>query len=134
MAVEANYLNKTLYKIQLYLLKVIPIVMAFICILNSVLSYFDIDLPILSYIVGNSFLTIVYFYITSYVFKFCFYHRMFMHYTTITWIINIVDLYIGIPIGDLPYLLLQLIIAGISLFIILYLYVKSNKKVPAKDS
>lgn len=134
MAVEASYLNKTLYKIQLYLLKVIPMVMAFICILNSVLSYFDIDLPILSYIVGNSFLTIVYFYITSYVFKFCFYHRMFMHYTTITWIINIVDLYIGIPIGDLPYLLLQLIVAGISLFIILYLYVKSNKKVSAKDS
>lgn len=134
MAVEASYLNKTLYKIQLYLLKVIPMVMAFICILNSVLSYFDIDLPILSYIVGNSFLTIVYFYITSYVFKFCSYHRMFMHYTTITWIINIVDLYIGIPIGDLPYLLLQLIIAGISLFIILYLYVKSNKKVSAKDS
>lgn len=134
MAVEASYLNKTLYKIQLYLLKVIPMVMAFICILNSVLSYFDIDLPILSYIVGNSFLTIVYFYITSYVFKFCSYHRMFMHYTTITWIINIVDLYIGIPIGDLPYLLLQLIVAGISLFIILYLYVKSNKKAPAKDS
>lgn len=134
MAVEASYLNKTLYKIQLYLLKVIPMVMAFICILNSILSYFDIDLPILSYIVGNSFLTIVYFYITSYVFKFCSYHRMFMHYTTITWIINIVDLYIGIPIGDLPYLLLQLIVAGISLFIILYLYVKSNKKVPAKDS
>ena len=134
MAVEASYLNKTLYKIQLYLLKVIPMVMAFICILNSVLSYFDIDLPILSYIVGNSFLTIVYFYITSYVFKFCSYHRMFMHYTTITWIINIVDLYIGIPIGDLPYLLLQLIVAGISLFIILYLYVKSDKKVSAKDS
>lgn len=134
MAVEASYLNKTLYKIQLYLLKVIPMVMAFICILNSVLSYFDIDLPILSYIVGNSFLTIIYFYITSYVFKFCSYHRMFMHYTTITWIINIVDLYIGIPIGDLPYLLLQLIVAGISLFIILYRYVKSNKKVPAKDS
>lgn len=127
MVVEAN-LNKALYKIQLYLLKTIPIVMAFICLLNSILSYFDIDLPILSYIVGNSFLTIIYFYITSYVFKFCEYHRMFMHYTTITWIINIIDLYIGIPIEDLPYLLLQLIVAGICLFIILYLYVKSNKK------
>ena len=127
MVMEAN-LNKALYKIQLYLLKVIPIVMAFICLLNSILSYFDIDLPILSYIVGNSFLTIIYFYITSYVFKFCEYHRMFMHYTTITWIINIIDLYIGIPIEDLPYLLLQLIVAGICLFIILYLYVKSNKK------
>lgn len=128
MAVEVSYLNNALYKVQLYLLKVIPMVMAFICLLNSTLSYFNIDLPILSYIVGNSFLTIIYFYITSYVFKFCAYHRMFMHYTTITWILNIIDLYIGIPIGDLPYLLLQLIIAGVSLFIILYLYVKTNKK------
>ena len=127
MAAEVN-LNKELYKIQLYLLKVIPMVMAFICLLNSTLSYFDIDLPILSYIAGNSILTIVYFYITSYVFKFCSYHRIFMHYTTITWIINIIDLYIGIPIGDLPYLLLQLIVAGICLFIILYLYVKNHKK------
>lgn len=118
MVVEAN-LNKALYKIQLYLLKVIPMVMAFVCLLNSTLSYFDIDLPILSYIVGNSVLTIIYFYITSYVFRFCSYHRMFMHYTTITWIINIIDLYIGIPIGDFPYLLLQLIVAGICLFIIL---------------
>ena len=103
-------------------------VMAFICLLNSILSYFDIDLPILSYIEGNSILTIVYFYITSYTFKFCSYHRMFMHYTTITWVINIIDLYIGIPVGDLPYLLLQLIVAGICLFIILYLYVKNHKK------
>lgn len=127
MAAEVN-LNKELYKIQLYLLKVIPMVMAFICLLNSTLSYFDIDLPVLSYIAGNSILTIVYFYITSYTFKFCSYHRMFMHYTTITWIINIIDLYIGIPIGDLLYLLLQLIVAGICLFIILYLYVKNHKK------
>lgn len=134
MAVGASLKSKALYKIQLYLLKVIPMVMAFICLLNSTLSYFDIDLPILSYIVGNSILTIVYFYITSYVFRFCSYHRMFMHYTTITWIINIADLYVGIPIGDLPYLLIQLIVAGICLFLVLYLYVKSYKKPTGKDS
>lgn len=127
MVVEAN-LSKALYKIQLYLLKVIPVVMAFISLLNSTLSYFDIDLPVLSYIVGNSLLTIVYFYITSYLFKFCSYHRMFMHYTTITWMLNVIDLYIGIPIGDLPYLLLQLIVAGICMFIILHLYVKCHKQ------
>lgn len=134
MAVEASLKSKALYKIQLYLLKVISMVMAFICLLNSTLSYFDIDLPILSYIVGNSILTIVYFYITSYVFRFCSYHRMFMHYTTITWIINIADLYVGIPIGDLPYLLIQLIVAGICLFLVLYLYAKSHKKPTGKDS
>lgn len=131
---EASLKSKSLYKVQLYLLKVIPMVITFVCLLNSILSYFDIDLPILSYIVGNSVLTIIYFYITSYVFRFCAYHRMFMHYNTLIWIINIIDLYVGIPIGDLPYLLLQLIITGITLFIILHIYVKSHKRPVIKDS
>ncbi len=134
MAVGANLRSKTLYKVQLYMLKAIPMVMTFICLLNTTLSYFDIDVPVLSYIASNSILTIIFFYISSYVFRFCEYHRMFIHYTTITWILNIIDTYIGIPIGDLPYLLVQLIIAGISLFIILYLYVKSHKKPTSKDS
>lgn len=134
MAVEASLKSKVLYKIQLYLLKVIPMVMAFICLMNTVLSYFDIDWPVLSYVASNSIFTIVYFYISSYVFRFCEYHRMFMHYTTVTWILNVIDVYIGVPIGDLPYLLVQLIIAGICLFIILYLYVKSHKRPINEDS
>ena len=128
MAVEESLRSKALYKIQLYMLKVIPMVMAFICLLNTTLSYFDIDVPVLSYIASNSILTIIFLYLSSYVFRFCAYHRMFMHYTTVTWVLNIVDIYIGIPIGDLPYLLIQLIIAGVSLFVILYLYVKHHKQ------
>lgn len=127
-------LNKSLHKILLYLIKVVPMVMAFISLINSTASYYDIELPILSYIGGYSFLSLLFLYLTSYIFKFCEYHRMFIHYITITWILNIVDLYIGIPIGDLPYLLLQLIIAGISLFIILYLYVKNHRKTIKKYS
>lgn len=59
---------------------------------------------------------------------------MFLHYIVSTWIINIIDYYVGIPISDLEYLCLQMIIAGISLFIILYLYVKSHKKPTIEDS
>lgn len=103
-------------------------VMAFICLLNSILSVFDIDLPVLSYIGGVSILTLIFLYLSSYVFRFCEYHRIFLHYIVVTWILNTIDLYIGIPIGDFQYLVLQLIIAGIALFIILYLYVKNHKK------
>lgn len=120
---------KLLYKIELYLVKVIPMLYALLTLLNTTLSYFDIDAAILSYIGSVSFITLLLLYITSYVFKFCEYHRMFIHYTIITWILNIVDLYIEIPISDVWYLGIQLIIAGISLFLILYLYVRSNKKV-----
>lgn len=134
MAVEASLRSKILYKTQLYLLKVIPMVMAFIYLLNTVLSYYDIDLEIFSYLAGNSILTIVFLYIASYVFRFCKYHRMFIHYTTFIWALNIYDLYIGVPLDDRNMFALYLSITGIFLFIILYLYVKSNKKPAAEDS
>lgn len=120
---------KLLYKIELYLVKIVPMLYALLTLLNTTLSYFGIDAVLLNYIGSVSFITLLLLYITSYVFKFCEYHRIFIHYTTITWILNIVDLYIGIPISDVGYLGIQLIIAGISLFLILYLYVRSNKKV-----
>ena len=107
-------------------------ILAFTALLNSILSYFNIDLYILSYIGGISIFTIVFLYLSSYVFKFCEYHRMFLHYVVVTWIINTIDYYIGIPINDLEYLCLQMIIAGISLFIILLLYYKINKKICLK--
>ena len=127
-----NLRSKLLYKIELRLLKIIPMILAFTALLNSILSYFNIDLYILSYIGGISIFTMVFLYLSSYVFKFCEYHRMFLHYIVVTWIINTIDYYIGIPINDLEYLCLQMIIAGISLFIILLLYYKTNKKLCLK--
>lgn len=129
-----NLKSKTLHKIELGLLKVIPMILALTALLNSILSYFGIDLYILSYIGDVSIFTMLFLYLSSYVFKFCEYHRMFLHYIVSTWIINIIDYYVGIPISDLEYLCLQMIIAGISLFIILYLYVKSHKKPTIEDS
>ena len=127
-----NLRSKLLYKIELRLLKIIPMILALTALLNSILSYFNIDLYILSYIGGISIFTMVFLYLSSYVFKFCEYHRMFLHYVVVTWIINTIDYYIGIPINDLEYLCLQMIIAGISLFIILLLYYKTNKKLCLK--
>lgn len=117
-------MNKLLYKVTVIVLKILPMLLAFIILLNSILSYFNIDLVILSYIGGVSLITMLFIYVASYTFRFCEYHRIFLHYILVTWIINIIDLYIGIPINDLEYLCLQIIVAGISLFIILYFYLK----------
>ena len=117
-------MNKLLYKVTVIVLKILPMLLAFITLLNSILSYFNIDLVILSYIGGVSLITILFIYVASYTFKFCEYHRMFLHYIVVTWIINIINLYIGIPINDLEYLCLQMIVSLISLFIILYFYLK----------
>lgn len=128
MAVEERLRNKTLYKLELYLLKVIPMLLALIAFLNTVLSYFDIDLVIWFYIGSVSLLPLIFLYMSSYVFKFCEYHRMFLHYVVVTNVLNVYDYYVGIPISDRELLVLHMIIAGISLFVILYLYVKDTKK------
>lgn len=134
MDAEERLRSKILYKLELGLLKVIPMILAFIALLNSILSYLGIDLYILSYLGGISIFTIIFLYLSSYVFDFCEYHRIFLHYVVAIWIINTVDYYIGIPISNLEYLCLQMIIAGISLFIIIYLYVKSHKKPTTRNS
>lgn len=133
MVKEAN-LNKALYKIQLYLIKVIPMVMAFICLLNTILSYYDIDIPALSFIGGTSILTLIFFYVASYVFKFCEYHRMFIHYVALTQLLSTIDFYVNIPLDDRELLVMYLSLSGIFIFIILYLYVKNHKKLAIKDS
>ena len=99
-------MNKLLYKVTVIVLKILPMLLAFITLLNSILSYFNIDLVILSYIGGVSLITILFIYVASYTFKFCEYHRMFLHYIVVTWIINIIDLYIEILINNLEYLCL----------------------------
>ena len=129
-----NLNNKTLYKVFLLILKVIPMVISAVFLLNTILSYYYIDATILSMVGGVSFFTLLFLYISSYVFKFCNYHRMFIHYISLQWIINLTDYYIGIPINDLSFMLLGLTIFGIFLFIILYLYVTSNKKNASSNS
>lgn len=135
MGVEANSLrSKDLYKIELYLLKVMPMLLAAIYLVNTVLSYYDIVMLALSYIGGLSFIPLVFMYISSYVFRFCSYHRMFLHYIVINDLINLIDYHYTLPISDWELLILHMSIAGISLFIILYLYVKGHSKNVKKHS
>lgn len=94
---EAN-LSKSLCKIMLYSIKVIPMIISGIYILNTVLSYFDIDLPILSYIVQYLFIAVTL--VASLAFRFCRWHRMFIYYIAVILTLNIIDYHIGIPVSD----------------------------------
>ena len=93
---------------------------------NSILSYFNIEVTIINYVGGVSILPLIFLYLSSYVFKFCVYHRVFLYYLLLTDIINIYDYHVGFPLDDLEYLCLHMIITAISLFIVLYLYL--NRK------
>lgn len=129
MGVGGNSLrSKDLYKMELYLLKVMPMLLAVIYLVNTVLSYYDIIIPVLSYIGGLSFIPLVFMYVSSYVFRFCSYHRMFLHYIVVNDSINLIDYYYTLPISDWELLILHMSVASIILFIILYMYVKGHSK------
>lgn len=99
-----------------------------IYVLNIILSYFYIDSPLLSFLGGTSLCMILFMYLTSVVFRFCVYHRMFIHYILLNWILNIIDYYIGIPLTNRGIFLLCMTILGLFLFFVLYL--KFNKREP----
>lgn len=48
MAAEARLKSKNLYKVELYLLKIMPMVIALAYLVNTVSSYFGVDIPILA--------------------------------------------------------------------------------------
>lgn len=131
---EERLKSKSLYKLLVVMLKYIPMLITLFYIANTVLSYFYIDIPALSNIAGMSLLPWIFMYIAATVFRFCMYHKMFLYYILIIDIVNIIDYYIGIPVGDLELLMIHMIITGITLFIILYLYVKNSKRPTIKNS
>lgn len=116
-----------LYKLEIAFLKIIPMVLAGCFLVNTILSYFAIETEVLSYIAGIGILPLLFIYLSSFVFKFCVYHRMFIYYIFTNNIICFIDDKYGIPISYRSYLVLHLIIAAIFLFIILYLKFKLCK-------
>lgn len=114
-------LSKKMVKIFVLVTKYLPMLIALIHFLNSTISFFyGNDIP-LNYLGGVSLLSVSYLYLASYTFKLCEYYRMFLHYIVICDIINIIDLYIGIPITDIEYYILFVIITIITMFIVIYL-------------
>lgn len=125
---EETISTRSLYKLLLLTIKVIPMLLAFTALLNTTLSYFGIDWEMLSYIGGVSILPLLFLYLASYAFRFCEYHRMFLHYVTVNWGLNIYDYYIGVPISDRDMIALYLMITCVFMFMILYLYLRTRKK------
>ena len=128
MKMEDTLRNKTLYKILLILLKYIPIIIGIGYMLNTLLLLFGIDLAILSGLIGISLLPWLFLYISSFVFKFCSYHRSFLYYVLSIDILNWIDYLVGIPISTTSLISIELVIAGITLIIAIWLYVRNNKK------
>lgn len=122
MAKEERLRSKVLYKSVLVFLKIIPMLICFLDVVNTALCVLGIECHWLSYIGGISFLTIAFLYLASYVFRFCAYHRMFLHYVLVTNILSVVDFEFGLPISNRGMLDIHIVLFDLFLFLVLYFY------------
>lgn len=125
-AVE-NSRNRVLHKFFLVFLKIIPMVMAGLYLLNTVLSYFNIDYSIVSYLTGLGLIPWLFILVASYALKFCVYHRLFLWYIVVNDLVCWIDYNFELPVSDRGYLLLHFIVAGLFLFLILYFHQRCRR-------
>ena len=130
MTVEENSRLSNYKRSKLFIgfLKILPMILAGLFLLNTVLSYFDIDLPVISYIASVGFIPWLFIMAASYKLHFCEYHRMFLWYILANNILCWTDMEFGLPISNWNFFVLHIIIAGFFLFLVLYFHQKCRKK------
>lgn len=125
--------NKALYKLELQSTKKLPIVIALLYIVYAILSYYGYEIEEFSFIGGASLLLLGKVYLSSFTYKLCTHHRMFIYYIFMQIIIQYIDLRMGgIPISNRSYLVINLALFGIFLF--LYIIFKRKYDFSTKNS
>ena len=115
-------MNILLHKVMILILKFIPIVLSLIYLLGTICSIFGKDTVILSYFGFVSILPGMFILLSSFVFKFCIWHRLPLYFILVD---NISNWFIWTFYGSIQistFVWLTLLLAGI--FVILGIYFK----------
>jgi hypothetical protein len=118
------------HKSFLIILKYIPYFIAFGYAISTLGDFFEYDLIGLGYVCNVSLLSWLFMLLTSFIFKYCYIHRLPLYYVILNDILNITDYYIGIPISVRSFLVLHLLVIFTFMSLYIYGYVKNIKKSP----
>lgn len=77
------------------ILKLLPAIMVVFYLLGN--AGFGVGVQVMLHYMGLVLAPLLFMYLSSHVFKFCSYHRLFIYYITIVELLNIVDWYFIIP-------------------------------------
>lgn len=116
-------------KLLILIIKIYPMVIAigYFCI--NILHYFDVSVRLFEFIIIQALTSTLLLYLLSYVFLFCLYHRIFIHYVLIQNVISYIDEIYYIPVNDKRFLYIQMCLLFVIMVIALvnYLNSKSNQ-------
>ena len=134
---ENSLKSKDLYKTTLVLLKILPMVMVIAYWLMLGCFYYAPKYVVIPHLLGTVFVPLAFIYITSYVFRFCAFHRIFIHYYAFISVLNVSDHYFELYFNDDIVTLIHeggtLIFAIIAMIMYIYKY-KKEKCMEALDS
>lgn len=123
MVKEESLRSKNLYKVFLVALKVLPMLISLCYLFNTITAYLGYNIEIFSFIGGVSLLPWIFLYVSAAVFRFCMYHKMFLFYILSDDVINYLDYFFDFTTAY-EFFIIHMSIAGLFLFLILYLYKK----------
>lgn len=125
---EKSLKSKEVYKATLILLKVLPMVMVLAYFLMLVCFYNFPSYMVVPHLIGTVGAPIAFIYITSYVFRFCAFHRVFIHYYAFINVLNVTHHYFA---NKLDYGMVTLLHeAGTVIFLVtaVIMYIHKYKK------
>ena len=105
-------LNKILYKLEIYALKIIPFILAIGLFLNSCLSLLGITVTFIVKWTSISYLPLLFLYLSSYVFKFCEYHRIPLHYILVNNVLTTFDYWFSFNVCDYDMIIIHVLLFG----------------------
>lgn len=123
--------NASKHKLFLVFLKIVPFLLGLEYFLATLLQLFDIDVYLLSYLFYVGIIPWLFLLVTSFVFKFCEYHRIFLYYILLNEILNIINYNTDLFGSDDTFIRIHFVIFFLTIIItlILYFYAKQNSNI-----
>jgi hypothetical protein len=117
---------------MIFTLKILPAVMASSYLIELISTLLGFGTQVLVNFIGMIAAPVLFMYLASYVFKFCEYHRMFIHYVLIIEILTTAKWYFPLIVTgqillNVTFVLSVLLIIGIILFNIAKIYKKKRR-------
>jgi hypothetical protein len=127
MTVEERLRSKFLYKIELVGIKLIPMIIALLYFIDTILDAYGIDVEFISHLFGLALLPWCFLLLSSFVFRFCLFHRLPLYYIALNHLISLIDYYIGIPVELKAWVIGHIAILFIFILWMVVLHIKKKK-------
>ena len=117
-----NYVKK--FKLLLAVVKKIPIIMAIAQFAMTIIQFFGVVPNWIQIVFGMSISSLIFFYLSSFVFDFCYYHRLPLYYIFASQMLCLYDTYIGLPINTIWLFVIHIMLFLVMVIQLIKFYLK----------